>query len=139
MKLSKTKAVIFLALLADCMFGRMAFLASTGAFENPDPSRFEQFETLWMLLSWLIPALLIGLLVPHRSVIVAAAVKFVASLFLMALVYPSFVPAGGYLPHPPELILAMAEELVIVILLSILFTWLMHVSRYKIAARFGQG
>jgi hypothetical protein len=139
MKLSKTKAVILFALLADCIFGRMAFVASTGAFENPDPSRFEQFGTLWMVLSWLIPALVIGLLVSHRFIIVAATVKFVASLFLMALVYPSFVPVGGYLPHPLGLLLAMSEELVIVTLLAVLFTWLIHVSRYKIMARLDRG
>ncbi|HEY0587217.1 MAG TPA: hypothetical protein VGD52_13870 [Pseudoduganella sp.] len=139
MKLGKTKAVILCALLADCMFGRMAFLASTGAFENPDPSRFEQFKTLWMVLSWLIPALLIALFVEHRLIAVAATVKFVASSLLMALAYPSFVPIGDYLPHPPGLILAMAEELVTVTLLAVLVTWLIHFSHHKIVARFGRG
>lgn len=139
MKLSKTKAVILFALLTDCMFGRMAFLASTGAFENPDPSRFEQFQTLWTLLSWLIPALLIGLLVSHRPIVVAATVKFVASSLLLALVYPSFVPVGGYLPHPPGLLLAMAEELLTVTLLAVALTWLIHVSHFKFMARFGRG
>lgn len=139
MKLSKTKAVILFALLADCMFGRMAFLASMGAFENPDPSRFEQFGTLWMVLSWLIPALLVGLLVSHRFIIVAATVKFVDSLLLMALEYPSFVPVGGYLPDPPELIWAMAEELVIVTLLAVLLTWLIHFSHIRLRPGLAMG
>lgn len=138
MKFIKTKAVILLALIATCMFGRMAWLAGVGAFENPSPSKFERLEAFWTALYWLIPALLVGVAVSRGLIIVAAGVKFFSSSFLMALEYPSFVPVGGYLPDPPWLLLAMIEELVTATLLAVLLAWLVHVSSNKIKTKFGQ-
>jgi hypothetical protein len=89
----------------------MAFLASTGAFENTEPTQFQHFEMLWTILHWVVPAVLVGLLVRRHLTYVAGLVKLVASLILLACEYPSLIPVGARLP-PPDLVLPITAELV---------------------------
>lgn len=110
MEIQRKPIAIVLALVVTCLFGRMAWFASTGAFENADPTPFQKLENVWTVLYWMTPAVLIGLCVRRHVLPVAGAVNLVASLILLACAYPSLIPVGSRLPHPPGLLLPMAAE-----------------------------
>lgn len=135
MKISENRIAILLALAATCIFGRMSFLASSGAFENPEPTRFQQLEMLWTVLHWITPALLIGILCSRQIIYAAAAVKLLASLILLAWEYPSFTPIGSPFPHPPSFLLSMAVEVASGIPFAIALIWIVLTASRKISVR----
>lgn len=135
MKISRNQITILLALMVTFLFGRMSWLASTGAFENPEPTRFQQLEALWTTLHWIIPALLIGTLCSRQIVVVAATAKFFASLFLLAWEYPAFTPVGSPFPHPPSLLLSMAVEVTSGIPFAIVLAWIVVTASKKISVQ----
>jgi len=122
------------ALLGTCVFGRMSFLASTGAIENPDPTQFQQFATLWRSLYWIVPALVLGILIRYRLVLVAAAVHLAGGLVLLAFEYSHFVPKGQLFPLPRDL-LGMGAELILGIPVAIFLAWLVRKTSVKFSGR----
>ena len=97
-KQRKIQIAVMLAIAATCIFGRLSFVATESAFENTRPTAFEQLAWLWNLLHWSVPALLVGILVARRSIVIAALVSLISGLALLAIEFSSFVATGSSLP-----------------------------------------
>jgi hypothetical protein len=135
----RTVAVLCVALTARCVFGRMSWLASTGLFENPDPTRFQQHAGSWMLAMMVVPALTVGIGICRRVILCAIAVELIAALILGLWNDYGLVPDGSFLPEPPILLLAVIEDTVVGMLLAAILAFCVHYGKCKISARVGHG
>lgn len=122
LKSYRSQIAILLAVTATCLFGRLSFTASIGAFENLDPSQFQQLWWLWRILFWVVPALIVDMLFSRRVVFVAAAVNLFGGLILLAWEFPYHVPVGELLPLPQDAI-GMMTELRTTAPFAMLFAW----------------
>jgi hypothetical protein len=97
-KQRKIQISVMLAIAATCIFGRLSFVATEAAFENPRPTAFEQLAWLWSLLRWSVPALLVGILDARRPIVIAALVSLISGVALLGIEFSSFVATGLPLP-----------------------------------------
>jgi hypothetical protein len=134
MKNHRIGVAISLALGATCLFGRMSFVASSGGYENPDPTQIQQLRTLWWSAYWIVPALIVGTLIPRRVVVVAAAVNLIGGLILLALEYPHNIPVGSYFSVPSDLF-SMAADLATSMPFAILLSLIMKAAVRMLMAR----
>jgi hypothetical protein len=133
MRISRNQVVVLIALVVTFLFGRLSWLASAGAFENPEPTQFQQLEILWRSLQWVIPALLIGVLCSNHIASGAAWANFFAALFLLAWDYPSFIPTEAPFPHPLSLSLSLAAKVLSGIPCAMALAWLVAAASKKIS------
>jgi len=135
MKIDRNQIALFIALVATILLGRMSWTAHAGAFENPEPTLFEQLEILWRTLYWAVPAILIGAVCSRHILISAAAVKFLASSILLSLEYPNLTNDGTAVPDPASLLFSMATDVLSGIPLAIVLAWVIAITAKKLDMR----
>ena len=101
-------AIFLFAFAARAVFGWMASVAYTSAFENPAPTLFQSLSSLWAFLAFLIPAVAIGGFFKRRVFFIALFVDL-----LNGPVVYFWYDHGLPYPEPNEMLLLFARELAV--------------------------